>query len=521
MERLTYWYPMNDWQPGSGGPDAAQIAEAGQRLATLGVTELVIGIDGRRLSSQWNYLDGFDSRAFRADLERVLDALFAGGFDGAVSLMPINGHYDWQTANHARAFWMVNATLRFIEASAHRDRVSGLVTDTEFAPTPEWQGADDAGKADILRQYVTLLDGIEARVTGFDPSLQTTTYHGAQIDRGDARLLLDGVNYGDSTVLGAAVDRIILPIRLTDAIDPGVAHDFDALIARAVAQTANELARLAVSATRIVLDVEWEEAHRGLGAPNLFAQVEAALAEAIADHPVLAGLAVFISPTISSVPLRDLRIEGLPGADRLLGTAGHDTIRGHDGADTLEGHAGHDRLEGGARGDILSGGTGNDTLRGEQGPDDLAGGNGNDRLSGGDGHDSLTGGPGRDRLLGGRHDDRLEGGSANDWLGGGAGHDTLVGGSGDDTLTGGSGADAFVFAGADPGHDTICDFTPGEDRLTLGGEWAPPSGLEGFFAATVEAGGALVYDPVGDGVFRITLEGLSLADLSPGDVVLI
>lgn len=119
------------------------------------------------------------------------------------------------------------------------------------------------------------------------------------------------------------------------------------------------------------------------------------------------------------------------------GSAGADLLRGTDSADVLIGGAGADVLLGGA---------------------------GDDLLLGRDGHDSLTGDAGADRLLGGAGDDLLTGGNGQDWLSGGDGNDRLAGGIGDDQLFGGAGADDFVFDG---GADTIGDFTPGIDRITL------------------------------------------------------
>ncbi|WP_238365595.1 calcium-binding protein [Mesobacterium pallidum] len=516
--RSAYWYPLNDWTVGDGPPDMAEALAMAQRMATMGVTELVLGIDGRKLHSAWNYLPTFDAPSFRADLETSLNRLFDAGYTGSVSLMPVNGLYNWQTENHAQTYWAVNATLRFIEDSPHRDRITGIVTDTEFGPTPEWNDADDAGRAEILRQYHTLLAGIDERVKDFDATLTTTTYHGAYLDRGDTRFTLDGVNYGDAATFAGVVDRIILPIRLTDAIDPEGDHDFDRLIARAVSQSADELAHLAGSDTTIVLDFEWEEAHQSMGAPNYFARVEAAIGAAVQDHPAFAGFTVWISPSVSVVPLRDLAIRGDDAANRLLGSAGDDTMAGQDGDDTLEGGDGTDRLDGGTGFDQLSGGEGKDRLWGREGADSLSGGRGNDRLFGQGGNDDLSGGPGADRLSGGRHQDRLIGGYGHDTLAGGDGADTLDGGPGDDLLTGGAGPDTFVFDGSF-GDDTVTDFTPGSDLLQFGPGFAEVTDLAGFLAAATEIDGALVYDHDTDGAAVITLIGLTAGELGADDLI--
>lgn len=76
----------------------------------------------------------------------------------------------------------------------------------------------------------------------------------------------------------------------------------------------------------------------------------------------------------------------------------------------------------------------------------------------------LRGGNGNDLLVGGAGNDRLYGENGTDTLRGDAGRDWLDGGRGNDTLTGGAGADVFVIDQAS-GHDTITDFTWGEDSL--------------------------------------------------------
>jgi Ca2+-binding RTX toxin-like protein len=82
-------------------------------------------------------------------------------------------------------------------------------------------------------------------------------------------------------------------------------------------------------------------------------------------------------------------------------------------------------------------------------------------------------GAGADRIIGNDLDNRLVGRAGNDALTGGAGNDTLVGGAGNDILTGGTGNDFFGFEGnaaftvASQGLDTIQDFTPGNDQISL------------------------------------------------------
>jgi Tol biopolymer transport system component len=82
---------------------------------------------------------------------------------------------------------------------------------------------------------------------------------------------------------------------------------------------------------------------------------------------------------------------------------------------------------------------------------------GNDILSGDGNANSISGGDGKDLLFGN---------GGNDTLSGGSGNDLLVGGAGDDLMTGGPGADTFVFA-AGSGKDTVTDFIPGQDKISL------------------------------------------------------
>jgi Ca2+-binding RTX toxin-like protein len=158
-------------------------------------------------------------------------------------------------------------------------------------------------------------------------------------------------------------------------------------------------------------------------------------------------------------------LDRVSGIENLIGTAFGDGLLGDAGANRLIGWSGNDRLEGRGGSDLLDGGTGDDGLDG---------GSEADTLLGGDGNDSLWGGEGADRLEGG------------------AGNDMLDAGAGDDRLIGGLGSDVFVFNG---GHDTIFDFTNGQDRIWLETDlWdgtAPP--VSGFLAhATLTDAGVIL-----------------------------
>jgi Ca2+-binding RTX toxin-like protein len=238
----------------------------------------------------------------------------------------------------------------------------------------------------------------------------------------------------------------------------------------------------------------------------------------------------------------DDRIDGGRGDDVLWGNYGDDRVDGGNGNDSIDGGPGEDRLNGGGGNDTVAGGTGDDDLRGEDGDDSLDGGVGDDRLEGGDGSDtlmgnvgddnlkgggdddSLHGGQGVDRLSGGDGNDDLHGGSAADELDGGKGDDMLNGGAGGDDLTGGRGADTFFIASPEEGGDTIFDFQPGDDLITLdldvtasevafvgfedGVDTVPASGPALIYS---DASGLLSWDPTGgsasDEVLVATLIG--------------
>ena len=105
-------------------------------------------------------------------------------------------------------------------------------------------------------------------------------------------------------------------------------------------------------------------------------------------------------------------------------------------------------------------------INGGEGRDIIRGSSRSDTINGGAGHDQLYGGTGRDVLNGGADSDFLYGEIGRDTLNGGAGNDILNGGKAKDILTGGEGFDIFEFD-QDSYHDTITDFTVGEDLIDL------------------------------------------------------
>jgi len=178
--------------------------------------------------------------------------------------------------------------------------------------------------------------------------------------------------------------------------------------------------------------------------------------------------------------------------------------------------------------DVLLAGTGDDTLYGGNGHDVLVGGEGNDKLYGGAGDDLLIGGPGNDLLDGGTGNDtasyasatsgvtvnlgvgtqqnsigagldtlssieNLIGSDYNDTLMGNGVDNQITGGLGNDMLTGGGGSDTFIWHRGDTGHDTITDFSLGNDHLDLSqllqGENATAASLDDYLHFKVSGTG--------------------------------
>ncbi len=156
-------------------------------------------------------------------------------------------------------------------------------------------------------------------------------------------------------------------------------------------------------------------------------------------------------------------LNGMGGADQLIGTGAEDTLNGGPGNDLLEGFAGNDTLHGDEGDDAFRGGSGKDTMVGDAGIDraDYAeitaaltvsvDGLANDGqageednvqtevVHGGNAADSLSGDSGEETLIGGPGGDQLHGGEAAD---------TLIGGPGADLLEGQGGTDLADYSSA-------------------------------------------------------------------------
>jgi Ca2+-binding RTX toxin-like protein len=100
-------------------------------------------------------------------------------------------------------------------------------------------------------------------------------------------------------------------------------------------------------------------------------------------------------------------------------------------------------------------------------------------IIGGVGNNTLNGGAGNDVLWGEKY---TTGETGNDILNAGDGDDVLTGGFGNDTLTGGAGRDDFNLANR--GIDTITDFTPKQDTISLMGGGGFPNFFDGNFYST-------------------------------------
>ena len=116
----------------------------------------------------------------------------------------------------------------------------------------------------------------------------------------------------------------------------------------------------------------------------------------------------------------------------------------------------------------------------------------NDTLIGDAQDNKIQGEDGSDQIFGLAGDDDLEGGNGADTLKGYGGTDYLRGMNGNDKMWGGPGNDFFLFnsaPNASTNHDTITDFTHGQDKIDF-------SALAGLGAGLASTGTApLTIDP--------------------------
>jgi serralysin len=110
---------------------------------------------------------------------------------------------------------------------------------------------------------------------------------------------------------------------------------------------------------------------------------------------------------------------------------------------------------------------------------------------------------------------RLFGTKGDDTIDGKGGNDVISGGAGNDVLTGGTGRDDFVFTGRSWGHDTVKDFSPGDDLVFSRSAVGSVRNILAH-AETVDGDTVIDFGALGS----VTLLGVEERDLSSGDFVL-
>lgn len=192
------------------------------------------------------------------------------------------------------------------------------------------------------------------------------------------------------------------------------------------------------------------------------------------------------------------------GNNVLRGGLGNDSLFANLGNDSLVGDLGNDNLNGGGGNDSLNGGSGNDSYNVDSAADvvietsiisteidtvssavnyslganlenlfisgtaiNATGNQANNYISGNSNNNVIRGGNGNDVIVDSVGNDSLIGEAGNDNLNGGAGNDNLNGDLGNDYHTGGLGQDAFAFNSPNQGVDTVSDFNPTDDTITV------------------------------------------------------
>ncbi len=157
-------------------------------------------------------------------------------------------------------------------------------------------------------------------------------------------------------------------------------------------------------------------------------------------------------------------------------------------------------------------------LDGTEEPEPIIGDGGRNTLVGTEEADIIFGLGNRDTLIGLAGDDELNGGNGRDTILGGEGEDEIDGGRGRDNLFGGEDADTFIL-GPDSGRDTIFDFNPGEDMLSLQG--TSFADVDEVLDATEEFGAGVRIDLSDVTNARVTILGIDKDDLSDANISLV
>lgn len=175
-------------------------------------------------------------------------------------------------------------------------------------------------------------------------------------------------------------------------------------------------------------------------------------------------------------------VDGTSNADTLTSRKDGAVVNGLAGADKLLGYAGADKLDGGLGADTMTGGNGNDTYVVSEAGDQTtevsgAAGSGIDTVESvisrtlGNFLENLTlTGTAKLSGTGNTLNNVLTGNTANNTLNGLSGNDTINGGAGNDVLTGSTGNDFFDFTttlSSTTNRDTITDFNPVADTIRL------------------------------------------------------
>lgn len=147
------------------------------------------------------------------------------------------------------------------------------------------------------------------------------------------------------------------------------------------------------------------------------------------------------------------------------------------------------------------------------------------QVDGDDQNNTIQGSDGDDVIQGLNGDDVIRGGDGNDTLHGGAGEDKIGGGFGSDILTGGADGDHFIFDNQGAFGDTITDFEPSVDKITLTGALNNSNLSDKTFADVInfiQSSGDTIIQmspnaTAGDWVTVATLQNIQSSSLSNDD----